>query len=1394
MSAYVWSTLTNGQVIAFDPDADTLQFDSLAIGAAAVGFDPTAPDSVFSFHGKTVTLSTPAATLTDGNVTFADGSKLLVGDNTTATGDDDTEYLLTGTSGNDQLVGLGGDDTLDGGGGSDSANFYGATGAATVNLASGVALDGRGGTDTLISIETVVGTAQADSLTGGDASHSISGNTRALAEFLNGRGGNDTVTGTADQLVFASYRNAGSGVTVALDYASTVSAADGEGGIDTLIHVAAVRGSMFNDSLTGGAGGLQFTNLAQREYYEGLAGNDTINGGTGEDEVVYYASPSGVTVNLGSGTASDGWGDTDALSGIERVSGSDWSDSLTGSNATGFVETFQGRGGDDTIKGAGGIDIASYLGDPSGVSASLLTNTVTDGYGDTDTLFNIEGLVGSYFDDSLTGSNDTGSASGEYFEGLAGHDIIDGGDGAFDRISYASAPQGVVVDMRDGSAQDGYGTNDSFSNIERVRGSNYNDLIFGNGEPSLLEGLAGNDTYVVGSAETVLEAAGGGIDTVQTEADYTLDAELENLTFTGSDNLNGTGNSLDNIITGNSGSNVLEGLAGADTLIGGAGDDFYDVDDASDIVTEFLNGGTDTVQANVTYTLSAEVENLLLTGVANTNGTGNLLDNDMAGNGGDNALDGGAGADTMSGSTGNDSYVVDDYGDEIVENVGEGNDTVSADIGYELGDNVENLVLLGAGDIDGSGNSRRNSLIGNAGSNVLDGGAGVDTLAGGLGDDVYVVSAGDVVVENASEGVDTVISRGSYTLGANLENLTIVGYGNYSGAGNTLGNLIIGNASRNQVLGLDGNDRISGKDGDDVLDGGAGADTMIGGDDDDSYSVDNASDVVKEGADAGMDTVLAGVTYTLSGNMENLVLTSSANIDGTGNVLDNTISGSSGNNVLDGGIGADAMLGGNGDDTYVVDNAGDAVTETASQGIDTVRAGISYALGAEVEKLSLMGSANIDGTGNSLDNAIKGNLGDNLLNGGAGADTLTGSSGNDIYVVDVGDTVVEAAAAAGGVDTVRADFSYSLATGVENLELLGSGNINGTGNSQNNLMYGNSGANQLAGGAGNDTLGGSGIGDILTGGAGNDTYLVDSAVVILENAGGGTDTVKAEGSYTLGANLENLILNAFAGGSGTGNSLNNVIGGNDGANQLTGGAGDDTMTGGAGADRLTGGDGNDSLDGGAGVDTMNGGAGNDVYVLDNVLDLVSETASGGVDTVQVAFSYTLAPGSAIENVTLTGLGAINGYGNGGDNVIVGNQGANTLHGGNGNGADTMNGGLAKDILIGGGGIDQFVFDSVLDGESNVDTIADFGLGGGGEKIVLDDAIFSSLHPGSLAVAQFIKGTDVTVAADANDFLIYNMTSGELFYDADGNGAAAAPVLFAVFTDHPGLSAGAFLVI
>ncbi|MBW4533543.1 MAG: VWA domain-containing protein [Pleurocapsa minor HA4230-MV1] len=1033
---------------------------------------------------------------------------------------------------------------------------------------------------------------------------------------------------------------------------------------------------------------------------------------------------------------------------------------------------------------------------------------------------------------------------------------------------------GAGDDLIDGQGNNDYlageGGNDTLiggSGIDTLVGGSGSDSMNGGADNDTYVVDSAGD--VVNETSTLATE----IDTVQSSITYTLGTNLENLTLTGTSAINGTGNALNNSITGNTannsligaeGNDTLNGAAGLDTMTGGAGNDTYVVDNAGDVVNETSTAATeiDTVQSSITHTLGANVENLSLTGTSGISAIGNTLNNSITGNAANNQIDGAAGLDIMTGGAGNDTYVVDNAGDVVNETSTAATeidiDTVQSSITHTLGANVENLSLTGTSGISAIGNALNNSITGNVASNsisgaegndtlnggagndklygkigndlfngedgddylsgldgvdTLDGGAGSDSMNGGAGDDTYVVdNVGDVVSETSTLAteIDTVQSNLTYTLGANVENLTLTGTSAISAIGNALNNSITGNVASNS---------ISGADGLDTLNGGAGLDTMTGGAGNDTYVVDNAGDVVSETSTFAteIDTVQSNLTYALGANLENLTLTGTSAINGTGNTLNNSITGNTANNslngaegddtlnggagndklygkigndlfnggdgddylsgldgldTLDGGSGSDSMNAGTGDDIYVVDNVGDVVSETSTFAteIDTVQSNLTYALGANLENLTLTGTSAINGTGNTLNNSITGNTANNSLNGAEGDDTLNGGAGNDKLYGKIG----------------------------------------------NDLFNGGDGDDYLSGLDGLDTLDGGSGSDSMNAGTGDDIYVVDNAGDVVSETSTVTteiDTVQSNLTYTLGANLENLTLTGTSAIDGTGNTLNNFITGNTANNSLTGA------------------DGVDTLDGGSGSDSMSGGTGDDIYVVDNAGDVVSETSTvtTEIDTVQSNLTYTL--GANLENFTLTGTSAIGGSGNALNNLLTGNIASNSITGAEGN--DTVNGGAGNDKLYGktgndlligsqgddyfsgldgvdtlignegndsfngGTGSDRFVYDTnaaFTPSSVGIDLLTDFT--SGTDKIVLDKTTFTALGSVvgggfSLASEFAVVGSDAATAT-ANALIVYSSESDNLFYNQNGvTSGLGSGAQFATLSGISSLSANDF---
>lgn len=842
--------------------------------------------------------------------------------------------------------------------------------------------------------------------------------------------------------------------------------------------------------------------------YAGL-GNDVVFGGDGHDAIFAEGGNDVVFGGAGNDLISGGWGN-------DVLSGDDGDDQIYGESGN---DALFGRDGNDELAGMDGNDLLD-----GGLGNDLL-----------------DGGAG---DDEMTG----GAGDDTYIVDSVGDTVIELADEGVDTvksaIGYTLADTlenltliGTSVLNGTGNAQNNVLIGNSAANT--LIGLDGNDRLDGGAGADTLIGGTGDDVYIVDNAgDSVVELAGEGHDTVYASVTTTLSANVEDLTLTGLASTNATGNTLDNLLTGNRGNNLLDGGAGADVMIGGLGNDTYVVDNAADQTLEFAGEGADTVQASLTWSLAENVENLVLTGTANIDGSGNALNNVLVGNSGANRLDGGLGDDTMAGGAGDDTYIVDNVGDTVVEQANEGIDTVLADVSYALSANVGNLVLTGTDNTSATGNELDNALTGNTGDNLLDGATGADTMAGGAGNDTYVVdNLGDTVTETADAGIDSVLSSVSFVLPEHVEHLTLTGESAVDGTGNALDNILTGNEAANLLAGGSGSDQLYGNGGDDVLNGGVGADHMFGSIGDDLYYVDNVGDVVEELADSGYDTVRTTISLTAPANVERIELLGTDNLDAAGNELDNVLVGNNGANRLDGGLGADALIGGAGDDIYIVDNAGDTVVEMAGEGNDLVLASVSTTLSANVEQLTLTGTADIDATGNDLDNVLTGNMGNNNLDGGAGADSMAGGAGNDNYWVDnSADTVFDALNA--GIDSIYTRVSYVLPENVENLYLISDGAINAggngadnwlTGNGSDNIISGGAGNDRLDGAAGNDTLDGGTGNDVLIGGVGNDIYLI--------NKGDGLDRIDdVAGNDTVrlgaGLSLDNVALRVTRGNGG----------------------------------------------------------------------------------------------------------------------------------------------------------------------------------------------------------------------------------------------------------------------
>ena len=623
------------------------------------------------------------------------------------------------------------------------------------------------------------------------------------------------------------------------------------------------------------------------------------------------------------------------------------------------------------------------------------------------------------------------------------------------------------------------------------------DTIRGGQGDDHLQGGAGNDFLTEGSGDygpfgNDIYDGGAGIDRVSLFTTYgpgvTVDLRITGPqdtgtmgvdTFIGIEHI--TSNYGDDTLIGNDADNWFWTFMGLDRLSGNGGDDYFTVGNG----TKIIDGGTgsDTVEISdeafqPIYSAEGITVSLNRQGSAQATGVGswtltnieNLVgwygSDDFTGDANANYLGGGEGGDRLIGGAGNDILA----GDGTI-----GIDSVDGGAGPIVF--VENPDWVGwlAGDDYLDGGDGNDRLIGGGGSDVLIGGAGTDVMDGGEGSDIYMIgsAAAHPLYEIADSGtggtdevrfdvtgstVQTLLLRAGDTgiesivigtgTGANASTSGLTGHNIDARAlanavsitGNSGANTIHSTAFADTVSGGNGDDRFYAYGGDDHLDGGRGIDVMYGGAGNDTYVVDDLQDAPIEGAGEGTDTVLASVAHTLKANVEHLTITGVYSVHGRGNDLANTITGNSGSNRFWGEAGNDTLVG---------------------------------------------------------------NAGNDQLDGGTGNDTLIGGVGNDIYFVDSASDVVTEASAEGR-DTVRSTIDWILGDNVEWLELQGSADIYGVGNSLDNVIRGNSGANMLSGLDGNDKLYGGAGDDQVHGGNGND-WLEGGAGVDTFQGGTGSD-------------------------------------------------------------------------------------------------------------------------------------------------------------------------------------------------------------------------------------------------------------------------------------------------
>jgi VCBS repeat-containing protein len=1120
---------------------------------------------------------------------------------------------LYGGAGNDNLTGGTGDDRIDGGAGYDRTSYADAVAGVTIDLTAGTASGTGIGNDTLVSIESVVGSDFADtfSAAGFGGSSGVVGFPIGLSTF-EGKGGDDHIIGNVNPsgviLTQISYVSATGAVTV--DFRDGTASGDASVGNDTFTNVNLVMGSAYDDILRGSD-----NPSGTFEQYDGRAGNDLIDGRGGYDFAVYNKDPvtlSGITVNLAAGTVTgDATVGTDTLLSVEAVRGTSFADTY---NAAGFngisinagsfgtFNNFDGQGGNDTIIGNGNTRI-QYTQSLDGVTVDIALGTAHGtAAGDvaqvgTDTFSGVNAVMGSMFDDTFLGSN-----GNETFQGLGGDDSIDG-RGGFDVAQYNNLTYvtgAINVDMAAGivTGDTSNGT-DTLRSIEGVQGTFFDDtyvatgygvsgaLNVGNNQAfNQFEGMAGNDSIAGnGNTRIIYASATDGVTINLVAGTATGGASVGSDTFTGINSATGSNSADVYDATGFTGTpsfgtfNLFEGLGGNDTITGNGNTRIAYSQAAAGVTVDLSAGtahgtaagnganvGTDTITGGVNSVQGSNFADVI------TGGSGNET---FFGGGGSDAINGGGGNDTITGGVGNDiidggagtdvavftgprsAYTINVAAGTVTDNrpatasfTPEGTDTLS---NVEVLQFSDGLALASSGSagnpIDVSGLFFPNGpLTGTAGDDYLtigfsmfnraiDLGAGNNTVTIGVGggnlnltnvqhlvgssnDDFITLSnsaAGLAVDLGAGTNDNLNLANGANTLSVtNVETLN----GNDFSASSDDTLTLLNNVSGVSINLGNGTNTINLAAGANTLVNAFGTNIINGTESDDSLTVVNG---------------LYQSTVDLGGGTDTLVLTNPM-----------------GYNEL-GLVGVETVTGGTADDYIVLQNTVTGVTFDLGIGNDTLNlasgpnsvsvTGVEIVNGSDFsgssdDTLTLLNNVsgvtlNLGNGTNTLNLAAGSNtLGNifniNAINGSASDDALTLQNQINGSTIDLGD----------GVD------SLTLAGGFNDITVTNIENVVGGSSNDSIVIANTAGSTTVTGGLGSDTITASAASDNFRfTGVADSTINGTSDTVV--NFDAGSDTFTFSGIGVANGSIQYVDIAAFAGGGQASAHLQNLGAGND---------------------------------------------------------------------------------------------------------------------------------------------------------------------------------------------------------------------------------------------------------
>ena len=1427
--------------------------------------------------GASVNLTTGSATNTFGgsdtlsgfrNVEGSAGSDTLVGAS--------TAILLAGASGvagptGSRFYGSAGSDSMNGviTNGRSWADYSGLAGTISASFSDtqhATVSKRLGGTDTLLTVTGIVGTAGNDTLVGA-ASRSFD---YTFGVVLVGGAGNDSIDGAFGARV--DYQDSSSAINVNL---STGTASDGLGGTDTLTRVSTVRGTNFNDTMLGGSNG--------ESFFVSKLGNHSIDGGGG-DNIYRYADTEGVAVDLAfagtSGRALKAGGAVDTLKNITGAFGGAGDDTLLGTSGN---DTLWGNDGNNRLDGRDGDNFVNYGGlnaiiPTHGVVVNLQTGRAANPWDGRDFLLNVQNVVGSPLNDSITG---TAANFGTFsvIRGMIGDDTLAAPfANTHVEADYSQDIAGVTVNLALDTATDGWGGHDQLISIQVVRGSNFADSITGSALNDIITPGAGNDTVDGGTGiDIVVLNSLKGFTTLTLNPDGSWTAvgldgtdSLRNVSIlrfndgdvvlgglvTGAVNVEGTAGSDfitrssvssgvlgtvsdggQTIFGGGGGDDLMQGGAGNDMLLGGNGDDEFIGGAGND--TFIGNGGRDFVGYNDFGQGSAGVTVDLITGIAtNTAGGQDSLI-------GIREIQGGAGDDTLIGSNvlasaagvagypGGGTWFDASLGSDSINgtlplgvstvnyDAIAGNETISfsdiyhATVTKSLGgtDTLVSIQIIeaGSGSDSISGATSQPSLGAYAGARLFELGFGNpfaadnDTVDGhGLQiNGVGYRDLGQSLTINLETGIVANNGRGGHDLLINVVNVigsefndTIIGshnddiiqssmLGNHSldgaGGNNTYGYVLQGDDQLNIVedvlidLGTtaatgggyqgfvqkatgatdallrfnaavapDGNDTLLGTPGDDTLAGGAGSNSLDGrgGHNWLNYGTTFFNLVPTHGATGNLTTGTAINPWNGTDTLLNLQ-------SAIGTPYADSLTG------IDPADGSYSYLQGrNGDDTLAAPGTGSHIVADFS--VDEAAVTVNLALGTATD-----GFGGHDTLLNI--NAVRGSIFADSLTGSSGNDTFDGFGGNDAILGNGGtDLLILHATQAQASTSRNLDGSWNIATPSGTVRFSGinavqfedatlplaiagtSGNdtirpgtssagVSGTVNDLGDAIFGGGGNDQLQGGAGNDTL---------QGGSGNDSFFGSLGSDSIAGLGG-LDRI----DYS---SLSGNITISYTGSSGT---VGKSIGGSDTVSgnftRFITGAGNDTITAGTPSDTAR----FHFYDAGFGTNSISGGS--------NALNVVDFGFASAAVTINLASGSATGTGitdtlGGVRSVQLSRFNdTVIGSASGENDFLVFSTGSHSITGGGGNNnrlayfseASGITANLATGIIVHGGGTDTVsniqrlgttYSDDSVTGSSGADVFyllrgADTVIGNGGVDRVAFDGYYSAIGFGSFGV-------------------------------------------------------------